>query len=695
MKSGPELSIYADRYPFWITLLDLLGDVLDSHGVCAAVAKSLSDFLSARVIVVLRDPSRDRLNVWLSEPNADTFQTQWLKSNDLLNFLIDEGVPVVLERSEHSSVNLRQSDLWFNGSEKIIAAPLPFPANREKFDQYGAIFVHDPMNGVVLELEHLGFIASQVSVYLDRALLRQKTDRQEVEFGLVSDIGNSITSSLNLDDIASSVADSIRGSLGVECISIGLLEQSGERLEFIQSIMDSRFQKLQRVQLRIGEGIAGWVAKNDTHAIVNDVSNDDRFYAEFDAQTGFTTRSILCVPLRMENEVIGVIEAINKTQGSFDNLDLRLLKSITGPLAIAIQNARLHNSVITEKRRVETIFASMSEGLLTANHERKITATNDALERLIERDVQDLMGSELIDIFKTRQPGFTEFIEVVRKNGNQFQQLICDIEKPDGGFVPVIISGSIIKHKPDGGDELVFVFSDLTEIREIERMRDDFFNNIVHELHTPLATILMYARLLIKGRAEGNKVKENRFLKTIEQESNRLQIMVRQMLHLAKLQAAEMHKIEDSSLLNPVFDQLIPPLADRATSKGLDFEVTAQADLPHIQGDEDTLYMIFKNLIENAIKFTPKGKVSVRALLEDEWVVVRIEDEGIGIPPQGIPNLFSRFYRAQTAVEQGIAGTGLGLYMVKEGLDYCGGTIEVYSETGIGTTFIVRVPVAQ
>jgi two-component system phosphate regulon sensor histidine kinase PhoR len=305
------------------------------------------------------------------------------------------------------------------------------------------------------------------------------------------------------------------------------------------------------------------------------------------------------------------------------------------------------------------------------------------------------MGSDLIDVFTTRQPGFTEFIDVVRKNGSQFQQLICDIEKPDGGYVPVIISASIIKHKPDDGDELVFVFSDLTEIREIERMRDDFFNNIVHELHTPLATILMYARLLIKGRAEGNKVKENRFLKTIEQESNRLQIMVRQMLHLAKLQAAEMHKIEDLSLLNPVFDQLIPPLADRASSKGLDFEVTAQPDLPHIQGDEETLYMIFKNLIENAIKFTPTGKVSVRALLEDDWVVVAVEDEGIGIPPQGIPNLFSRFYRAQTAVEQGIAGTGLGLYMVREGLDYCGGTIEVYSETGIGTTFIVRVPVAQ
>jgi signal transduction histidine kinase len=125
------------------------------------------------------------------------------------------------------------------------------------------------------------------------------------------------------------------------------------------------------------------------------------------------------------------------------------------------------------------------------------------------------------------------------------------------------------------------------------------------------------------------------------------------------------------------------------------FEANIQLDLPLIQGDEETLYMIFKNLIDNAIKFTPSGTVSVNASLEDPWVSVSISDEGIGIPPEGMPNLFSRFYRAQTAVEMGIAGTGLGLYMVKEGLDYCGGTIEVNSEIGIGTTFLVRVPLAQ
>ncbi len=700
MESGQELTIQADRQLFWMRLIDSLADVLDAHGVCAAVARSLSEFLSTRVIVALRDPSLEQHDIWISSPGKDFYQTRWHRCYDLLDHLLDRGEPIILDARDDQLECFRSSELWPFASDHIMASPIPYPTSGSIEHVYGAIFILDPVEGTDFELVHLGFIASQVTVYLDRAFLRQKTDRQEVEFGLISDISNSITSSLDLNDIASVVADAARRAIGTDHISIGLIDASGERLSFIRGIMDPRLQTLPDLQVKVGEGISGWVAQNREPAIVNDVYGDDRFYQEFDTLTGFRTDSILCVPLFIEDDVIGVLEAVNKTRGSFDENDLRLIQAFTGPLAIAIQNARLHDSVITEKRRVETIFASMSEGMLTANRHGKITAANDALNTLLEYEDTELIGRNLTEVVRTQLPGFREFIDLVIVNVKQFQQLICDVEKQSGGYVPVIISGAGIRYQGDDVDEMVFVFSDLTQIREIERMRDDFFNNIVHELHTPLATILMYARLLIQGKADDDKQKASRFLEIIEQESNRLQILVRQMLHLAKIQATELHRIEDSSSPNLVFDQLIPPLSEHAMEKGIEFKVIVEQDLPPIQGDEETIYMILKNLIENAIKFTPSGTVSVEAHLEDEarsenaWVSFSIKDSGIGIPPEGIPNLFSRFYRAQTAVEQGIAGTGLGLYMVKEGLDYCGGTIEVTSEPGVGTTFLIRMPVA-
>jgi two-component system phosphate regulon sensor histidine kinase PhoR len=260
--------------------------------------------------------------------------------------------------------------------------------------------------------------------------------------------------------------------------------------------------------------------------------------------------------------------------------------------------------------------------------------------------------------------------------------------------VPVLISGTTIDDPEGHVSEAIFVFSDLRQIREVERMRDDFFANIIHELRTPLATILMYARLLREGKALEDEAKADRFLGVIERESDRLQRMVRQMLQLAKLEAREIQRSSELIDLRNLFEEIIPPLADRATEKGLTFSHRIQTDLPPVVGNGETLYMIFKNLVENAIKFTLSGTVRVDARQENGSVRVEVSDEGIGIPAQAMPNLFKRFYRTQTAVERGIAGTGLGLYMVKEGIEKHNGTIETHSAEGKGTIFTVRLPVA-
>jgi signal transduction histidine kinase len=112
-------------------------------------------------------------------------------------------------------------------------------------------------------------------------------------------------------------------------------------------------------------------------------------------------------------------------------------------------------------------------------------------------------------------------------------------------------------------------------------------------------------------------------------------------------------------------------------------------------GNKDMFYLIFKNLVDNAIKFTLDGTVKINAKCEKEHIVVTVKDDGIGIPKEALPNLFGRFFRAQTAVERGIAGTGLGLYMVKEAIENYNGTIKVKSDAGKGTTFTVTLPVAE
>jgi len=457
------------------------------------------------------------------------------------------------------------------------------------------------------------------------------------------------------------------------------------------------FADLPPIRLRSGQGIAGQVAQTGEPLIVNNVYRDQRFYAGIDQNSGFRTHSILCVPLKVEQRVIGVLEAINKRIGNFHESDLRLLQAIASPLAAAIENARLHGDVLAEKRRVETIFASMSEGLLTVNAEGRVTATNESLLTLLGTEDGDaLQGQWAHEVINVETSETLEaFMERVRHATGDFPQIACDLIHPDGQRVPVLISGASIKNEAGELEEMIVTFSDLRQIREVERMRDDFFHNIVHELRTPLATILMYARLLREGKAHGDKAKEDRFLGVIERESDRLQRMVRQMLQLAKLEARELQRSAELVNLNLVFDDILPPLADRAMDKGLTFSQRIPPALPPIVGNEEMIYSVFKNLVENAVKFTMSGMVRVEARVENGTVEVVVRDEGIGVPEAAKPNLFKRFYRAQSAVERGIAGSGLGLYMVKEAVVKHNGTIDVESVEGEGTTFTVRLPASN
>ncbi|UCG24377.1 MAG: GAF domain-containing protein [Chloroflexota bacterium] len=683
------------RQALWDALILELGDVYDVHGVCAAAAHTLASYSSVETVTVIGDQTSDHYDVWICDSKGEMKQDRWTGDDPFLERISGSLGAATHEKYLAPGGEQLKSQLWSLVQDKILTALVPTPTRADQSSPFAVISLLDPGPDCPLNASGLNTTAAHVGLFLERALLRQRSDQQAVEFTIISDISYSLTSTLNLEEIIAQVTDAVRRVLGAESLTIGLTDPSGKKVVFVEALMGPGLRDVPSISFKIGQGIAGWVALHGEPAIVNDAYADRRFSSRVDRDTGFLTNSVLCVPLKIEHRVIGVLEAINKQNGEFDENDSRLLQAISGPLAVAIENALLHSDVLAEKRRIETIFASMSEGLLTVKVDGQVTAANDALLALLGLSNEEASENPASQIVQTRPTEFAEFFESVRSANGEVRQLACDMRQGNGQHAPVLISGSTIDRGNGEIDELIFVFSDLRQVREVERMRDDFFHNIVHELRTPLATILMYARLLRDGRTTGDELKAHRFLGIIERESDRLQKMVRQMLLLAKLEANTDQARDESSYLSAVLEQVIPPLADRASQKGLIFRQHVQPDMPPVRGSEDTLYMVFKNLVENSINFTPSGAVSVDARLVDGMVRVEVSDQGIGIPAEAIPNLFQRFYRAQSAVERGIAGTGLGLYMVREGLETCEGTIRVESEVDQGAKFIVHVPVAE
>ncbi|MCB9009691.1 MAG: GAF domain-containing protein [Ardenticatenaceae bacterium] len=690
------LSIDSNQiHSLWQKLAEELLNIFDAHGVCAVVANETAVFAQTTTVVGVSDPQRKYYDVWICDKDGRIQQTRWNKQHASFDSFLAAEKPTLQEKFNQPPAELIRSELWQIPRERILAVPLPAPGRYAPVTPPGILCLIDPNDSLPLtDLDNMAALATHVTTALDRAYLRQTVDRQDIEFAVVSEISYALTSTLSLQNIYRQLMEPVRRTLNVGSVSVGLIEPPSGDIIFVDILMGELFKDLPTIRLKKGQGIAGWVSENRQSVIINDVYSDKRFYSRVDRQSGFQTSNMICIPLQIEDRVIGILQAINKQNGDFNENDLRLLQAIGGPLAAAIENASLHTAVLAEKRRIETIFANMSEGMMTVDADGLITHANDSLLSLLFRDLPSLLGQKANDMIRLTSGSLNDFMQRILSTSDDYPQLATEMSQSGGGTVPVLLSGAPIRDENGAVTELIFVFSDLSQIREVERLRDDFFHGIIHELRTPLATILMYARLLREGKAQ-QKEKADRFLGVIERESDRLQKMVRQMLEVVKMEASEFQRSNDLVSLNDLFDEILPPLADRATEKGLTFRQRIAADMSPVLGNQETYHLIFKNLIDNAVKFTLSGTVRVEAFPENGQIVVQVKDDGIGIPRQALPNLFGRFFRAQTAVERGIAGTGLGLYMVKVAVENYNGTIQVKSTAGKGTTFTVKLPIAE
>jgi two-component system phosphate regulon sensor histidine kinase PhoR len=238
----------------------------------------------------------------------------------------------------------------------------------------------------------------------------------------------------------------------------------------------------------------------------------------------------------------------------------------------------------------------------------------------------------------------------------------------------------------------VALLSDVTAIRRLEQVRIDFVANVSHELRTPLAAVMGALETLADPEQEPET--RARFLDIANRNAARLQAIVSDLLDLSSIEAEG-----DRMALEPVradapLRTAAGALAGAAESKGLRLELPPQTPEPvWVRGNAQRLEQVFTNLLENAIKYTPKGgRVVARMRVGQKEVHVDVEDSGVGIPASALPRVFERFYRVDRSRSREMGGTGLGLAIVKHVVRAHGGTVSVRSEEGRGSTFSVSLP---
>ncbi|HEY1293716.1 MAG TPA: response regulator [Chloroflexota bacterium] len=241
----------------------------------------------------------------------------------------------------------------------------------------------------------------------------------------------------------------------------------------------------------------------------------------------------------------------------------------------------------------------------------------------------------------------------------------------------------------------LYGFRDVTQERELDRMKTEFVSQVSHELRTPLTAIKGFTELLLDGDAGEVNEEQQEYLDIVKSNVDRLVALINDLLDISRIESGRI-KLEVAPIdLPPIIDSVVATLRPLLEGKQQTLTTSVQPDLPTAMGDRDRVVQVVTNLVSNAHKYTQAGgSISVTAERTGELLRVAVKDNGMGIPEEDIPKLFTRFFRVDSSLTREIGGTGLGLSIVKSIVELQGGTVFVDSQLGEGSTFAFTLPVA-
>jgi two-component system, OmpR family, phosphate regulon sensor histidine kinase PhoR len=349
-----------------------------------------------------------------------------------------------------------------------------------------------------------------------------------------------------------------------------------------------------------------------------------------------------------------------------------------------------------EQERLEAILRGMVEGVLVTDMRGNVVLMNARARQVLGIALEDAPpGRPLVEI--TRDPAMGELLRELEAGAPIASR---DVALGAGQGPTLQVNGARLRAADGQVFGFVIVLHDVTELRRLEVIRRDFVANVSHELRTPLTAIKGYAETLL-GSAGDDRETARRFLAVIDRHSERLGRLIDDLLTLSDLELGRTPLRIGAVAMGPVVDDVLQIFAEPVARAGVRVEAQVAPGLALVQADGDRLRQVLINLVDNAIKYTPKGgQVLVRALAATGpehvgMVEIAIEDSGIGIPAQDLPRLTERFFRVDKARSRELGGTGLGLAIVKHIVQAHGGSLAISSALGQGTTVRVFFPAAQ
>ncbi|MBM4422964.1 MAG: GAF domain-containing protein [Chloroflexi bacterium] len=532
-------------------------------------------------------------------------------------------------------------------------------------------------------------IAEQASVSVENARLLRESRRQTQAMRSLVETAQMLGSTLDPNKLLQLLLEQALDHLHLEAASIALMDTGRQELVF-QMAVGTSADKMLGMRLKLGQGIAGWVAQNRQPIIVPDVRYDPRFFGEFDNLTGFRTRSVLCAPIQFEGYLLGIIEGINPAPGTLDRNTLPLLSGISSLAGNAIAHAQQFSFTEAVKDRfaglfedgIDPIFITDLAGkIIDANHKAAVTLGYSRAElvgmsmRQIHRVTTGLLGS-------SPMPDLVSGIE---------RAFVTRLTTRDNVDIPVEVHAKRIR-TPDL-EFIQWIERDITERVQMEEMREDLTAMIFHDLRSPLGNMISSLAMLQQSLPLEDEMSQS-LLSIAVRSGQHLSRLVDSLLDLKRLEGGKAVLNKEDVLLAQLANDAIQQVQSTAQGKGIALKNDLPAWLPSVRVDADMIRRVIINLIENAVKYTPgSGTVTVTARGDSNEAVVSIADTGPGIPESERTRIFDKFARIQRIGAP--KGLGLGLAFCRLAVEAHGGRIWVEPAPKQGSVFNFTLPIQR
>ena len=454
-------------------------------------------------------------------------------------------------------------------------------------------------------------------------------------------------------------------------------------------------------RIRATHGLSGLVFREGEPIIFHDAMTDPRTkedpFGLLNVSNGVTVP--LVIEKRdeenrvVERSTIGVLHAFNKRHGEdFIDEDVRLLERMARNVGSIIANLQMYREVVEEREELVQTFEALSAGLILVSPEGRLSQINGTARAIFGVDAE-AVGKDGRETLKS-EPLWHLLDEVGQGNEGGKEEIPVTIKGTEYIYE---VQAAQVRNEESKDLGIVAIFNDVTDMRNIDKMKSSFVAMASHELRTPLTAIKGFSSTLLDGLDEDMYGKEDQreFLGIVVSECDRLRRLIDDLLNTSRIESGESLKPDYSEFkLLPLLQKSVAVQQQASTKHKVLLSV--ESELPDtIIGDQDKLDQILTNILNNAIKYSPNGgDVIVHAKQEGEFVLFGIQDQGLGIPKDQLGKVFEKFHRINNDDNRKIYGTGLGLFLTHHlvtGVHM--GEIWVESEIGEGSTFWVKIPV--